>query len=285
MTLPDNAAARKPRRLGLIIPWALAAVIAVAWSGGWFWLKGETERKMDSARAQAAKAGWRLDWTSRKVSGFPFRLDVDLTNARWGEASGWSVTAPVLNAQAYLSRTDSWMMVAPEGLVLNRPNDLQIHMNAKILRASLSEIDQYPPRLSVEGMGLAFKDAESAKLAWWSAASEFHLHTRAGPNDKGAFYLEIDRAVGTHGTRALSQHDRIFDVTYSHARALRGRSISDALRGWRNAGGRFQMKQMSLESELFFSILANLVGGDDHSVTEITYTAQTRSQRVSSPPH
>ena len=91
MTLPDKGPARKARRWGLIIPWGIAALLIVAWTGGWYWLKSETLRIMDGARASARQAGWRMDWERRTVSGFPFRLNGDLVNAHWGEASGWSV--------------------------------------------------------------------------------------------------------------------------------------------------------------------------------------------------
>ena len=161
MSLPDNRSARKPRRLGLIIPWALAGLFIVAWSVGWLWLKGETEGRMDATRASLTQTGWRLDWSSRTVSGFPFRLNVDLTNARWGETSGWSVAAPVLKAQAYISTPTHWTLVAPEGVVLISSQGDSVTVTARALRASLSELDRPPARMSVEALGLRVEPAAS----------------------------------------------------------------------------------------------------------------------------
>src|SRR6185503_6467623 len=41
MTLPDDPAPRKPRRLGLWGPFALALVLVAGWSGAWVWASGE----------------------------------------------------------------------------------------------------------------------------------------------------------------------------------------------------------------------------------------------------
>ena len=247
MTLPDNRPVRKPRRLGLIIPWALAAVLVVAWSIGWLWLKGETERRMDAARASMAQSGWRLDWSRRKVSGFPFRLNVDLTNARWGQASGLSVTAPVLNAQAYVSRTDNWMLVAPNGLVLSTHNE-PVTVTAKILRASLSELERRPARVSVEGIDLRLAGKTVGEDCSPVQAKEFHLHTRAGPSDQGAAYLEIDRATSAPNCPSSQPLTVILDGIYSHASSLSGRDWPSAVKTWKAAGGKFEARHVHLQN-------------------------------------
>ena len=242
MTLPDNRPARKPRRLGLIIPWGLAVVFVVAWSLGWVWLKGETERRMDAARASMAQTGWRLDWSSRTVSGFPFRLNVDLQNARWGEASGWSITAPALKAQAYISAPTHWVMLAPMGGVITRPNGDLEFVTAKVLRGSLSDFGAVPPRISVEGIGLRVGTNAGAQPVWMSTAAEFHLHAKAGPNDQGALYIELDQARTSAGMEP--PETSIFDATYTHARALRGRNFSDAFQSWAKAGGTLHIRRL-----------------------------------------
>ena len=218
----------------------MTGVLLIAWSGGWFWLEGETIRKMDAARAQAAKAGWRLDWASRKVSGFPFRLNVNLTNARWGEASGWSVTAPVLNAQAYVSRPDSWMLVAPEGVVVARASFGPLVVKADVLRGSVSDLGRQPPRISVEAIGLRFDAPAGSQPAGMSAAREFHFHTRAGPADQGAFYVEVDQAIRDSRT---NPENAILDAIYSHAAALQGRDIASAVQSWKRVGGSITFRQ------------------------------------------
>ena len=259
MTLPDNRPARKPRRLGLIIPWALAAAFVVAWSVGWFWLKGETERRMDATRASMAQSGWRLDWSCRKVSGFPFRLNVDLKDARWGDASGWSVTAPVLEAQAYISAPTHWTLVAPDGVVLTSGHGDSVTATGTALRASVSDFDRYPARISVEGIGLRF-GGPTAQPAPLANIQEFHLHTRAGPSDQGAFYLELDSGVAGSAPSGPTSPTLIFDALYSHAGALRGRDWPRAGRAWRAGGGRITVRRLLVR--MSDAVLVDAKSGD-----------------------
>lgn len=238
MTLPDNRPARKPRRLGLIVPWVLAAVLVVAWSGGWFWLKRETEQRMDAARASA-----RLNWSSRSVSGFPFRLNVDLKDARWSDALGWSVTAPILKAQAYVSAPTHWTFVAPGRVVLTRGRDESVTVTADVLRASVSEFDRQPARISVEGVGLHFAPSGAGSFPL-IAAREFHLHTRAGPSDQGALYVEINQGLIRAVSPEPTPTDLIFDAVYSHAGAFNDPDWPHAIRAWDAAGGHFAVRRV-----------------------------------------
>jgi hypothetical protein len=64
-TVPD--AARKPRRLGLYIPWGIAAILALAWSLAWLWLASETGRRIDAAATALRASGWQVRWEARRV--------------------------------------------------------------------------------------------------------------------------------------------------------------------------------------------------------------------------
>ena len=62
-TRPDGAAqaslARTARRfrLGLFLPYVLLALIVIAWSAGWFWLRGRAATEIDGWMAREAAAG------------------------------------------------------------------------------------------------------------------------------------------------------------------------------------------------------------------------------------
>ena len=49
MSLPDTTPPRKPRRLGLWLPFVGLALIIVAWSAAWVWMRGEAAKRMDAA--------------------------------------------------------------------------------------------------------------------------------------------------------------------------------------------------------------------------------------------
>ncbi len=70
--LPDQ----KPSRKLLYIPFILFGIIAVLWSGGWFFAKGRAEEGMDRFFAQQKLAGRIFACPDRQISGFPFRFAV-----------------------------------------------------------------------------------------------------------------------------------------------------------------------------------------------------------------
>jgi hypothetical protein len=251
MTLPDSPWRPSPRRLGLYIPFALLALGLIALSIAWVWTRGRVVAGLEAARAPRPGSFATLAFTGLKVSGFPFRLDVDLEGAQLGEPSGWSLSAPRLSAEAYLFSPGHWVIVAPNGLVLGRRRDGRLQITGKALRASLSDLGRRPPRLSVEGLDLTFVTPPGAKPFILSSAKELHVHTKAGPDDQGAAYFEIDgadaRPGGLPGAIAKGRPVTLLaDVIYSHADALAGGSVPGAFRDWSAAGGALDVRQLKV---------------------------------------
>jgi len=251
MTLPDTPSPRKARRLGLYLPYGLAVALAIGWSGAWFWIKDRVEHEMDAARDRLTAGGYPVSWTSRRIDGFPFRLDLHLTGAHIGEPSGWSLDLPRLEAEAYAYSPDHWILVAPDGAAFNRPKEGGVAVQAKVLRASLSHFGEYPPRLSVEGEDLAFTAAPGAKPYFITAAKGFNLHLKAGPDDQGAVYVGLDQAqANLSGLMARIAQGKPLGITadaiFSNAAEFRGASWPAAVDGWRRAGGRFQVRQLTI---------------------------------------
>ncbi|MGI8840186.1 MAG: prephenate/arogenate dehydrogenase family protein [Caulobacteraceae bacterium] len=240
-----------PRRLGLYAPFVVLLAFALAWSAGWLALRGEILRRMDAARRPASVSGRTLDWTSREVSGFPFRVDVTLDNPRLREPSGWALAAPRLAAEALVFAPTHWVFVAPDGATFTRPAGGAVIVGAKALRASLSDLGAHPPRLSVEGIGLTFRPAPGADPFFLTSADEFHLHTRAGPGDEGALFVELDGAsAGLSGLMARiaggGPLSLAGDAVYSHAAALTGADWAGAVRAWSAAGGALDVHRLRL---------------------------------------
>jgi len=244
---------RKLHHFGLYAPVILLAALAIAWSLGWLWLKGEVAGRMDAARQAWSGQGRELSWESRRIYGFPFRLDVDLGNARLAEASGAGLAIPVLQAEAFVFAPTHWVGVAPQGVVFRRRNGEPVVVTAKILRASLTDFAARPPRLAVEGFGLSFSAPKGARPYFLASAGELHLHAKAGPDDQGAVRLEIENATA----RPQSLFARIAqgrplsltaDLIYSHAGALRGLDWPSAVAAWSAAGGAITMRQLSISA-------------------------------------
>lgn len=57
-----------------IVALLIIAVLALAWSGGWYWLAGWAERSFPGWLAEAAESGVEVDCPKPTITGFPFAL-------------------------------------------------------------------------------------------------------------------------------------------------------------------------------------------------------------------
>lgn len=251
MTHSDTTPPRKPRRRGLVAIFVLAVLLCVAWSVGWFWLRNQSVARLDAAAAQLKAGGYDLSWTRRDVTGFPFRLDVRLENARLAEPSGWSARAPELKGEAMIYGLGRWMIVAPGGVVLTRPERGDVTITGQALRASLAGFDQYPPRISVEGVKLVFTPAPGAAPFPIQSTEAMQLHLRSGPDAQGAILFKADGAkvafTGLLGRIAQNRTASLYwDSRLSQVTALRGDNWTDAVRDWTAAGGAISVESGKL---------------------------------------
>ena len=100
--MPDPAHRRKPRRAALYIPFIIAGVAAIGWSGLWLYARGEADKRLEAGAEQLRKAGYDVAWSSKRIYGYPFRLNIQLDDAKVREPSGWALAAPKLEAQAFM---------------------------------------------------------------------------------------------------------------------------------------------------------------------------------------
>jgi len=247
MTHTDAAPPRKARRRGLFAPFIIALIFVAAWCAGWFWLRIQAEQRMDAASASLKSRGYDLSWSARSFSGFPFRLNVTLADARVAEPSGWALRIPELKAEAMIYGLDHWVAVAPRGVLLTRPTGGDVAIAGTALRASLAGLKDHPPRVSIEGAGLVFSTAPDAAPFPLRSAQAMELHLRPGPDDQAAILFKAGSArvnfTGLLGRIAQENSaDMTLDARLSRASILRGDNWADAVRDWSAAGGAITME-------------------------------------------
>lgn len=248
MSLPDTEPGRKPRRLGLILPFVLAAILIIGWSVGWFWLRGQAVARMDDQIEQMRASGYEIAWKEREVGGFPFRLNVSLAEARIREPSGWAIAASRLEAQAPVYSLGDWIAAAPDGLTLVRPIGGPVEMKGRLIRASIGDLSEPLPSFSFEGRGLTFAPGAGARPFALSAADLVELHLRAMPDDQGVVRFRVDQGKARlsglfariAGEKPVSM---IFEGVLNKASAFRGRDWASAVRAWTDAGGQMSVRQ------------------------------------------
>jgi len=248
MSLPDPAPPRKPSRWGLYAPFAVLLIAIAAWSGVWWWAQGQARARMDAAVADLARSGYQIGWGGREIGGYPFRMDVTLTDATIREPSGWALQAPVLEAEAYMHAPGHWMLATPSGLTFTRPQAGAVTVTGKLIHASLTNLDARPPSFSFEGVGLAFQPQAGAQPFFLSAADKVEFHLRAGPDDEGGVFLSVDKGTARlSGLFARIAEGKpisiVWNSTLSKMSAFTGDDWPSAVRRWSDAGGRMTVRQ------------------------------------------
>lgn len=249
--LPDLDPPRKHGRKGLYIPFVIALIVVVVWSGFWLYARREAATQMDASVEMLRKAGYDISWKERRLTGYPFRLNVALDDARVREPGGWALESSRLEAQAYLHGLGSWVIAAPDGLTFVRPLGGPVAVTGEILHASLSNTDKHPPNFSFEGTKMTFAPSPGAQPFALSAADKIQFHLRPGPDDQGAVMLKVDNGKARlSGLFARIAGDKpisiVWDAILSKMSAFKGDSWPAAVRSWASAGGRATVRQAGI---------------------------------------
>lgn len=177
-------------RLALVLPLALVALLAAAWSGFWVHMRGRVEAGLDGWIGREAAAGRRWSCAERAISGFPFRLEV-----RCAE------------------------------LVLSRPADASAPGLAFGRLLGVAQI--YEPGLLVAEVGgplaLTWSDGRKAALSW--AQAQMSLRHALGRPERGSFVAEAP-VLAVSGF-ALGEGEMRAQRFELHARGNSGRPAAE----------------------------------------------------------
>ncbi len=249
--MPDPDPPRKRGRLGLYLPFAVAILAAIAWSIFWLYLHRETRLRLDAGAESLRDAGYQVSGKERRITGYPFRLNVTLLDANIREPSGWALTTPRLETQAYVHGLGTWVLAAPDGFTFVRPIGGAVSVTGELLHASLSSLDKQPPSFSFEGKKLTFTPSPGAQPFALTTADKVETHLRAGPDDQGAVLFRVDNgAARLSGLFARIAGDKpvsmIWDSTLSKMSAFKGDDWPSAVKAWSAAGGLMTVRQAGL---------------------------------------
>jgi hypothetical protein len=271
-THSEAAPPRKPRRLGLYIPWGIAVVAAVGWSLAWLWLSNAEAAGMDAAVAKLRAAGWRVAWSERHIGGYPFRLDIDVTGLVVTDPSGWGLQVPgTLKSEAYAFAPTHLVFYVPDRrMTVTRPGDEPIDVQAGVLRGSLSGVGEGVPNLALEGDDIHFAAVAGAPALPLAAAKNLQFYTRPGPDDQGATYLSVDGGVAAPGSwlAALSAGGPVSlktDAIFAHASAFAAPTWRAGVAAWAHAGAGLDLQHLELTAgpQSFSATSGRLSVGDD----------------------
>ncbi|WP_125256227.1 DUF2125 domain-containing protein [Brevundimonas fluminis] len=248
-----DAPVRHSRR-GLIVPFAIAGLILAAWTVWWFALARQVETRATGQIESLRQAGWTIDTAPLSVDGWPFRVRLNLGQARVVAPSGHGLEASRLVAEANAWAPLTWVAIAPDDLTLTRPDKGRIRIEGDGARMSLAGIDRPWPRFAMELIRPTFTPVGSAEAFPISRAEHVSLEAKPGPQNQAVdvLFQMVDargRAGGpVEGVTDSGLLSARVELRMENAEGLRTPSDEGLMAGWSRGGGRFTHVRGLLES-------------------------------------
>ena len=233
-------------RRGLIGPFLIVGLVLAAWTVWWFYLVSQIETRLQVQAEALRDAGWTVELGDVSTTGWPFRARVAIDSPCILAPSGQGIVAPDLVAEAAAWNPDRWVVVAPDGLTLERGPKGRIAIAGPALRFSVSGLTQRFPRMAFELAKPVFSAAPGAEAFPLSGADRITFETRANAasaNDLDVRFF-IDGARGRAGgpVEGMTGDGTLgltIEAVVEDAATLKGADTAGVFAAWSQAGGRF----------------------------------------------
>jgi hypothetical protein len=239
----------KPRRLWLIIPWVLFALLAAAWIGYWFIVANTAQERLATWVAGQQARGAEASYARVQARGFPVLLRLEISDFAYAPPGGdWRAQTPRLDLHINLISTSHLIFEAKAPISIGRADGSSSVLTADALLVSVRNNGAALAQASIEADALALDDpAQEGVLR----AQKLVISVRPDPRDASAFQVAADATALT-----LARPVRSFESFGQEIGALRaaivlehGTSLmapSDPLEAWRGADGKARFEALSL---------------------------------------
>ena len=210
-------------RAGLYVPLLIALTALAAWSGWWFYLTHRIETGIEARAVEMRAAGWDIGHGRITTTGWPFRTRIAIAYPAVTAPDGRAISAPALIAEANTYNPDRWVIIAPDGLVLTRPDAGKVAVRGDALRMSVSDLQARFPDLRIQLDQPVFTPHPGAAPFPILRADQLQINARAHPADS------------TAGAATPGAVDVMIRLTEARARpgsALDGLAVQGPVGGW-----------------------------------------------------
>ncbi|WP_425352640.1 DUF2125 domain-containing protein [Methylobacterium terrae] len=240
-------------RLGLFAPFALLVLLALAWTAGWFWLRGRADSEIQGWFAREAQAGRQWTCADRSLTGFPFRFELRCASLGFSRSDVRFTVGPVVAvAQVYQPRH---VILEATGPFRVQQGGLDADVTWSDLEASLHLTGDGFQRASVvvDGLKGSVTGADPSPIDF--SAGHLEMHARPTPgrfSTDGA--VDLSLRVMRAGLPLLDPllggsepADIALDATATRAAGFRTRTLAQELERWREAGGTVEITSLAAE--------------------------------------
>lgn len=251
----DLDARPRRRRWRLALPLALVVVLALGWSGFWYYAATVAEQKIAELRARGAKSGYRVDCGTQTIGGFPFRIELrcaDLTADLRTAALAATLKDAIFAVQIYQPTLLIAEMTGPL-TVTDSARAPAWTVNWTLAQASLHGLPRDFDRLS-----LVLDKPEVARLggptpATLARAEHLEVHARQAPRlpqDAPALDLALNFAKATvPGVAQIPDQpiDGEIAATLRGLKELAPKPLAQLLRDLQAANGRLEISRARVQ--------------------------------------
>lgn len=244
--MQDPVTPPAPSRARLYWPLALLTILALAWSGFWFYAAGRTESTIAAWLEREANHGRVWTCPQRQTAGYPFRIEVACVAPTFSGPAGAARLDGSLGAlKAYAQAWEpNHVLVDLDGpLKITRDDGAALEMAWSRLRLSLRGRPKALERLSLEGADGALSVGVGAEKLFGMRAAGFEAHMRQAPGRDDAYDLALSlRKAAIPALDAFLDLPEPADVDFvglsNHLVIAEKGNAAERLEIWRAAGGR-----------------------------------------------
>jgi hypothetical protein len=239
----------KPRRLWLIIPWIVFALVALGWIAYWNIVSNTAQQRLAAWVSAQQARGAEASYARIRVHGFPVLLRLEINDFAYAPPGGdWRAQTQRLDLHVNLINTGHLMYEAKAPISIGRADGSSSVLTADALLVSVRNSGAELAQASLEADALSLDDpAQEGVLR----AQKLVISVRPDPRDANALQVAADATALN-----LARPVRSFETFGQEISALRaaivleqGSSLlapSDPLETWRGADGRARFEALSL---------------------------------------
>ncbi len=239
------------RKLWLIVPWALFALIALGWIAYWNAVANTAEARVRAWIAEQNEQGGRASIERIVKRGFPVLLRLELHSLSYAPArSGWRAETERADVHVQMLNPQHVILEAEAPIAISRADGAVTNVSADTLIASVRTASEALAVAGVEADNLVLDDpAEDGALRARKIVLNVRPDARAAGHYQAAFDaqdLTLPRPVRSFEAFGLAVPALRAAIVVTEGAALLAPSTGDPLGAWREAGGRARIEALEL---------------------------------------